>query len=186
MPEHLHAIVRKLGVRKTLELTPEPKIERVPTSVDPKTARMVNLVVGAAGLLAGLIFILGGGFLIHRYHLDEFVLASSTAEGLVVENRSKEVHPRLSSGDLPYVSYHAIVRFTDRKGQIFTYADAFGFSSASFQVGQRVRIFYDPRNPQRAMIDRGVKNVVVPLVCAVFGGFLILGSAKRLMSAVNR
>ena len=155
-------------------------MERVPVPIDPGIGSAVNRIVAAIALVAGLTFILGGGYVIHHNHLDEFVLHPAVAEGKVVENRSKQVYPGTGSRMLPFASYQAIVRFTDRQGQTVTYADAFGFSSSSFQVGQKVRIFYDPQTPQHAMIDRGLKNLVIPLVCAVFGGLMIRGGVQRL------
>ena len=131
-----------------------------------------------------MAFILGGGFFIHHNHLDEFMLKPAVAEAEVVENRVKQVYPGTGSRTLPYTSYQAVVRFTDQQGQTVTYADKFGFSRPSFMVGQKVRIFYDPQNPQHAMIDRGPKNYAIPFVCAVFGGLMILGSLQRLSKSI--
>ena len=131
-----------------------------------------------------MAFILGGGFFIHHNHLDEFMLKPAVAEAEVVENRSEQVYPGTGSRTLPYTSYQAIVRFTDQQGQTVTYADKFGFSRPSFMVGQKVRIFYDPQNPQHAMTDRGPKNYAIPFVCAVFGGLTILGSLQRLSKRI--
>src|SRR2546422_5323420 len=125
-------------------------------------------------------WIVGGGFFIHHNHLDQFILKPAVAEAEVVENKSKENYPGTGSRTLPFTSYQAVVRFTDQQGQTVTYADKFGFSPPSFMVGQKVRIFYDPQNPQHAMIDRGPKNYAIPFVCAVFGGLMILGSLQRL------
>src|SRR5437762_8065010 len=127
----------------------------------------INRAFGVIGLVAGLAFILGGGFFIHHNHLDEFMLKPAVAEAEVVENRVKQVYPGTGSRTLPYTSYQAVVRFTDQQGQTVTYADKSGFSRPSFMVGQKVRIFYDPQNPQHAMIDRGPKNYAIPFVCAV-------------------
>jgi Protein of unknown function (DUF3592) len=102
----------------------------------------------------------------------------------VVENRSKQVYPGTGSRMLPYTSYQAVVRFTDQQGQTVIYADKFGFNPPSFRVGQNVRVFYDPQNPQHAIIDRGPKNYVIPLVCGVFGGIMILGSLQRLSKRI--
>ena len=84
-------------------------------------------------------------------------------------------------GNLPFTSYQAVVKFTDQRGQIVIYPDKFGFSRASFSVGQRVRIFYDPQNPEHAMIDRGQKNYVIPGIVCTFGGLMLLGGLQRLM-----
>jgi hypothetical protein len=63
---------------------------------------------------------------------------------------------------LPYTSYQAIVAFADQNGRPVTLPDQIAFSPPSFRVGQKVRVFYDPQNPQRAMIDRGRKNSSSP------------------------
>jgi uncharacterized protein DUF3592 len=157
-------------------------MEAVRGNIDPDVASVINKTLGAIALVAGLIFILGGGFVIHHNHLDEFLLRPAVAQGQVIENRAKEVHPGSASKTLPFTSYQAIVSFTDRHGQTVTYADAFGFGSPSFRVGQEVRILYDPQNSQHAMIDRGPKNFVVPLRCAAFGGFMLLGGMQRLFN----
>jgi len=148
--------------------------------LDAAFVNKINRVFGVVGLVVGLGLILGGGFFIHHNHLDQFILKPAVAEAEVVENKSKENYPGTGSRTLPFTSYQAVVRFTDQQGQTVTYADKFGFSPPSFMVGQKVRIFYDPQNPQRAMIDRGPKNYVIPCVCAVFGGLMILGSLQRL------
>ncbi|PYX67313.1 MAG: hypothetical protein DMG74_00570 [Acidobacteria bacterium] len=156
------------------------QVERIPMPLDAASVSVINRVVGLIGLVAGLTFILGGGFMIHHNHLDEFLLNPAVAEGQVVENKSKQNYPGTGSRILPFTSYQAIVQFTDQQNQTVTYRDTFGFNPPSFQVGQSVRIFYDPQNPQRAMIDRGLKNYLIPAICLGFGGLLILGALQRL------
>jgi hypothetical protein len=53
---------------------------------------------------------------------------------------------------------------------------------ATFRVGERVMVYYDPRSPQNAVIDRGALNYL-PLG-SFFGmaGLVILGSLQRLWS----
>ena len=144
----------------------------------------VNRLIGVIGLLVGLTFLVVGGFWIHHQHLDTFLVLiakSETAAGQVVENRPVPVYPGPDSRTLPYTSYHAVVRFTDHNGQTITLTDKLGFSRPSFNVGQAVRIFYDPQDAQHAMIDRGWKNFVIPGICLMFGGLIVLGSIQRLI-----
>ena len=153
--------------------------------IDATTLRAVNRVFGVIGLLVGLVFLFVGGLWIHRQHLDAFlglIANSESAAGQVVENRPIRVYPGPSSRTLPYTSYQAVVRFTDHNGQTITFSDKLAFSRPSFSVGQEVRIFYDPRDTQHAMIDRGWKNFVIPGICLVFGGLIVLGSIQRLTS----
>lgn len=155
--------------------------------VSPNSIKIqaVNRVVSVVGLLAGLFTIVGGGFFLHRAHLDEFLFKRAIAHGRVLENRSEWNNPRRSNGfsDLPFLSYHAIVQFQNVEGRIVTYDDAIGFTTPSFRIGQDVTIFYDPKEPQHAMIDRGGKNYVIPSIGLIFGGFMILGSWQRFMAS---
>ncbi len=153
-------------------------------SFQPVTTNGINRAIGVVGLAVGLAIVFGGGYWIHRIHLDEFLFKRAVAEGQVIENRQERWYSRDSSGSSSsYISYRAIVRFADGWGQMVTHADMIAFSPPSFGVGQRVTVFYDPREPQHAMIDRGPKNFLVPGVCLVFAGLVILGSLQRLWRA---
>jgi hypothetical protein len=41
-------------------------------------------------------------------------------------------------------------------------------------------VFYDPQEPQHAMIDRGEKNYVIPGIVLIFGVFMVAGGLQRL------
>jgi hypothetical protein len=154
--------------------------------IDGTTLSGVNRLLGVIGLLVGLAFLFVGGFWIHHLHLDAFlgiIANSESAVGQVVENHPVQVYPGPSSRSLPYTAYHAVVRFTDHNGETITITDKLAFSRPSFSVGQDVRIFYDPRDAQHAMIDRGWKNFVIPGICLVFGGLIVLGSIQRLIGS---
>ena len=156
------------------------------TKISITTLGGVNRFFGVIGLLVGLAFLFVGGFWIHYQHLDAFlglIAKSDSAMGQVVENRPVRVYPGSGSRTLPYTSYQAVVRFTDHNGQTITFADKLAFARPSFSVGQDVRIFYDPRDAQHAMIDRGWKNFVIPGICLIFGGLIVLGSTQRLIGS---
>src|SRR5215831_13487547 len=110
--------------------------------IDGTTLGAVNRIFGVIGLVAGLAFLLVGGFWIHYQHLDAFlqlIAKSKSAAGQVVENRPVTVYP--GSRTLSYTAYHAVVRFTDEKEQTITFTDKLAFSHPSFSVGQAVTIF---------------------------------------------
>src|SRR5712692_1518915 len=148
-PSFHYADARGLATCRDLAIKGN-QVERIPMPLDAASVSVINRVVGLIGLVAGLTFILGGGFMIHHNHLDQFLLNPAVAEGQVVENKSKQNYPGTGSRILPFTSYQAIVQFTDQQNQTVTYRDTFGFNPPSFQVGQSVRIFYDPQIPQRA------------------------------------
>ena len=156
--------------------------------IDGTMLGAVNRMFGVIGLLAGLAFLFVGGFWIHNQHLDAFlklIAKSESAAGQVVENRPVTVYPGPGSRTLSYTAYHAVVRFTDHKGQTITFVDRLAFSHPSFSVGQNVTIFYDPRDAQNAMIDRGWKNFVIPGICSVFGVLIMVGSIQRLIGSAR-
>jgi hypothetical protein len=140
----------------------------------------INRVVGIVGLVFGLAVLLGGGSWIHHSHLDAFLLKPAVAEGQVVENQRVDYYRH---GTWTRTSYRAIVRFTDRNGQIVTLPDWIAFKPPAFFVGQSVKIFYDPQSPQAAMIDRGAKNYYLPILWCAFGGLSVFGSLQRLSSS---
>jgi Protein of unknown function (DUF3592) len=147
-----------------------------------------NRLFGLIGLLVGVAFLFVEGFWIHYQHLDAFlglIAKSESAAGEVIENRPIQVYPGPVSRTLSYTAYHAVIRFTDHNGQTITFTDKLAFSRPSFSVGQEVRIFYDPRDAQHAMVDRGWKNFVIPGICLIFGGLIVLGSIQRLISSAQ-
>lgn len=141
---------------------------------DPATLNRINQIVGGVTLVIGLALLLGGGYWIERQR--EFIAKSVVAEGRVIENQREQWSDSKSS----HTSYRAIVSFTDQRGQVITYRDKIAFNPPSFTVGQSVQIFYDPQDPQRAMIDRGQKNYLIPVIACALGGLFILGSLQRL------
>lgn len=133
-------------------------------SLDTATMDRIRRGMSAVSLLFGLALLLGGGYFLERQR--EFIARSVAAEGRVIEN--ERVRGRSSSRS----SYRAIVRFTDQRGEPVLYHDSIAFNPPSFSVGQSVTIFYDPQNPQDAMIDRGAKNYLIPGIAFGLGALI--------------
>jgi hypothetical protein len=131
----------------------------------------INRAMVVVSLAVGSAFLLVGGYWVHRMHLDQFIFNHATAQGQVVENRRNPVGR---------TSYRAMVRFSPRGGGDVTVADWIALNPASFGVGQSVTLFYDPEDPQSAMIDRGWKNYLAPGIPGVMGFLMILGGVQRL------
>jgi Protein of unknown function (DUF3592) len=146
---------------------------------DAATMRRIERALGVISATAGLAVILAGGWWLHDHDLDQFLSKAAVTDGRVVENRPEPWYTNTSR--FSHTSYRAIVTFPDREGRDVTYRDVFAFDPASFSVGETVQVFYDPRNPQHAMIDRGWKNYVIPAVCGIFGGLMTLGGLQRLL-----
>jgi Protein of unknown function (DUF3592) len=143
---------------------------------EPAVISAINMVMVVISLAVGSAFILVGGWFIHRHHLDEFIFGRATAQGRVIEN-----HPSGQVSGVP--TYFAIVYFKAQDGRDVTIDDWIGLSPPSFRVGQSVTLFYDPEDPQHAMIDRGWKNYLLPGIPGGMGFLMILGGIQRWLRA---
>jgi hypothetical protein len=140
-------------------------------------ADKISRGLAIVSLCIGIGLIMGCGFYMHHTHLDNFLLHSESVEGAVISN--KQIRCRGSC-------YAAIVAFTDSTGHPITFQDPMAFGRPSFSVGQKVRVFYDPQHPQSAMVDRGMKNYIIPLICFAFAGFCIQAGVQRLSMSRRR
>ena len=146
-------------------------------SLDAATMDRIRQGMTTVSLLFGLALLLGGGYFLERKR--EFIARSVAAEGRVIENERVQWtanNGRSSSRS----SYRAIVRFTDQHGEPVVYHDRVAFNPPSFSVGRSVTIFYDPQNPQMAMIDRGAKNYLIPGIAFGLGALITLSWLPRL------
>ena len=144
---------------------------RAPIAFDARDR--ISRIVAAVSLCIGAGLIVGGGYAMHRLHLDEFVLHPVAADGVVVRNQAVTGRG---------TTYAAIVTFTDATGRAVTFRDPMAFGRPSFAEGQKVKVFYDPSLPGSAMVDRHMKNYVVPAICLAFAGFCVLGGLQRFAS----
>lgn len=144
----------------------------------------INRAMALFSLAAGLAFLLGGGWAIHRLHLDEFLFDHVSTQGQVVQNKAMFVAGHATAGTsarfLGGWFYRAIVRFRAPGEGDISLEDRVAWARPLFNIGQNVRIFYDPANPRHAMIDRGWKNYVAPGFVGVLGFLMILGGMQRL------
>jgi hypothetical protein len=139
---------------------------------DPGVVLAINLVLVVISLVVGSAFLVVGGWFAHRFHMDEFIFRRATAQGRVIENYpSGRV-----SGETTYV---AIVYFKAQDGRDVTVDDWIGLNPPSFRVGESVTLFYDPAEPQHAMIDRGWKNYLPLGIPGGMGFLMILGGIQR-------
>jgi hypothetical protein len=149
-------------------------------AADPGRFAVINRVIALISLAVGSALLLVGSWWIHRFHMDEFIFNRATAQGQVVENRKDYVVSSRTGQLLGKTFYRAMVRFNTQGGGQTTVGDWIALRPPSFSVGQAVTVFYDPEDPQHAMIDRGWKNYAVPGIPGVMGFLMILGGLQRL------
>lgn len=121
-------------------------------------------------------FFLGVGFLIGGYysgmHIIDKIQNGVPASGVVTGFD----HKRSGSAGTGDLLYYSLVSFKDASGSIVKFRDSHGSSHRMYKRGDKVDVLYDPRDPEDAIIDRGVLNWLISGVLFVFGILLFLAS----------
>ena len=114
--------------------------------------RLVFSVVGA--LLCGIALLL-------YQHTSAFIASASRTQGEVLRLLHVESSKSNSSG-----TWKPLVRFKAPSGEIIEFAPSSSSSPPAYKVGEKVDVFFDPNDPQDAMLDG---------FFSLWGGALITG-----------
>ena len=152
------AFAARMAQRLTMQPVADAEIATVAATQRKNNAKALPVLAAA-----GAAVLIGGGFWLRQEIV--FLQSALIAEGVVLRNVSDD------SGSSP--AYHAVVAFTDRNGNRVTYRDGVGSSPPLFSSGDGVKVYYAPGDSQRAAIDRGMWNWLVPLLVALGGGLLL-------------
>lgn len=119
-------------------------------------------------LITGLAFILAG---VYMYaDIFNFGKGVRTTEGTVFSLMKSE-HSR--SGSTAKVAYYPIVEFTVGKTK-YKFLSNTGSGFGSYEVGQTVRVNYDPKNPSNSPNLAGKKELFWPMVAVLCGAIAML------------
>lgn len=160
------------------EHLPELGVDEVRHRVNyhDKISRQTSYVFGivAIGLLVGSF--------IWAQNYSEFASMSYSTTGYVEDittrrNRSSSDHQ---------VTYYSQVRFVAADGRRYKFRDDVGSSVKMHEIGQEVKVLYDPSSPRDAIIDRGILNYLPQLGMAFFGGLLLLSVLSRMLKSRAR
>jgi hypothetical protein len=131
--------------------------------------------MASAGVVLVVVSIVGLLLAVWRFdRLRRFDARAVVAQARVIgvhEERQTDLDGELTVIDVP------IVRFTTRDGRIVDARTDVGNRSGTADVGQRVRVLYDPADPAQvtvAEIERTVYGVVVA-IGTVFAALLVVG-----------
>ena len=135
-------------------------------------------VIGLGVLVAGLAWTL------KRYSLAR---GAARAQGKVVDNRrtlstdSGEGRRRFETTS---ETFHPVVEFATPAGEIVRFIGSTGGAGApEYQVGERVEVLYDPRNPRRAQMAAFSQLWLGPVVVSAAGLiFLLMGVGVFLLA----
>lgn len=124
-----------------------------------------SLLVGVIFGLIGIAMLAGGAYA--RYTTAQEIRTFLPADGVVVGNISSR------SGRNNSLSYAAQVRFTAQDGSTVTFKEGFSANPPAHQVGDKVKVLYDPSNYQNARVDDFMNGWFLPLLLGGMG--LIFG-----------
>jgi Protein of unknown function (DUF3592) len=120
-------------------------------------------------IVAGAVLIVIGLAELLKYR--RFHQRARNADGIVVD---------MSCGVAAYagpVAYHPVLQFRTREGRVVRATSRVGSYPAPAQIGERVKVAYDPRDPEVAEIV-GLECTRRALLCVlVAAGGLLVGSA---------
>jgi hypothetical protein len=81
--------------------------------------------------------------------------------------------------------YDPVARFVARGGQTYVVRDTVGADPPEFRMGEKVTVYYDPQDPQTALIDSDHLRLL-PVALLVVGTFFGLGGAWPLLPRQRR
>lgn len=122
---------------------------------------MRPLFFTAIFLVIGLGLLGGGAYSgVSRF---DFLGNAVSASGVVID-----LEARWDSDDGGY-TYYPRVRFATEGGRPYEFTGDVGSSPASFDVGEEVRVLFDPADPSKARIDSFMQLWFTPLLLSGMG-----------------
>ncbi|NVM87774.1 hypothetical protein FHT32_001413 [Variovorax sp. SG517] len=103
---------------------------------------ILRLVFGAVGLVLCAV-----AWLLH-HNTASFIASASRTQGEVMRLLYVESSKRNESG-----TWKPLVRFKAPSGEIIEFAPSSSSSPPAYEVGETVDVFFDPNDPQDAMLD---------------------------------
>lgn len=115
-------------------------------------------------LVAGPFFLIG---LSEAFKTARLVASSATAQGTVVDNAYR---PFAQGG----AAYAPVVEFVSEGGVRAQFVDGIGTIPPEYEVGDQVRVLYDPRDVQSARVYTFKRIWSGPLIVIAVGGVPLL------------
>ena len=147
-------------------------------------AHMGHAMLGVCITLVLGVGMMGGGYVwAERY--DDFQMRAVSVEGRISDLNTWYSHT--SSSSVRTLMYSPVVTFKTLDGQTMRHDSKRGTNRPTYRVGDTVRVMYDPGNPARAKIDRGIFNNLEPFFVMCFGIlFFMLGVRNWLNFKINK
>jgi hypothetical protein len=129
-------------------------------------------------IMLGPTLLASGIFLFFRQRAR--IARSISAEGVVIEllqkrARGKFIRVKTEGGvklEQKYL-YRPLVRFRTQDGQTIKFSPSIAMRPAPYQVGDRIKVIYEPDRPKQAQINRFVYLWFFPIMFITFGFFTL-------------
>jgi hypothetical protein len=132
-----------------------------------KTTRLYKQV-----FVLGIVIIIGAGYFLARSVMMISSDIKTTATVIKIEQMFKRAGETTST-------YIPTVQYTTGTGKVVTMSTGFGSSMYNFDVGEKVTVYYDEKNPTSFNIVVPLSTWALPVIGLLFG-CLILWSARKL------
>lgn len=125
--------------------------------------KKVFFFIGLLGvlLLAGTLFL--------AIKQSNFISSAEQTTGTVIDNYAS--YSKDSDGKSTR-SFYPILMFVEKNGNNITFKSSVGSSSPRYQIGEKVAILYDPKQPSDAEIDDLLSIWLAPMIVGIFGVIL--------------
>ena len=120
----------------------------------------------------GVVF-LGIGFF--EFHNSQVIVISyETTMGLVVGNDFLSHTDPKDSARVNW-AYHPVVQFTTMSGKETTFTNVAGAYPPKYEIGETVEVYYNPEEPQDALVKDWLSLWWGPLIFLVIGSLPLIG-----------
>jgi hypothetical protein len=166
--------------------------------------KKINRVVHIASVVVGIALFLGGSTAVafavaDALAVQDFAAQAELTQGRVIDfvsaelSRRRRVAPARNmvqrirrNQTVTITSVFPVIAFTTRDGREVEFEALVGGTTPDYELGEQVRVMYDPENPTEARIGETENLWGIPIVLGSFGliaiaiglGFGIAGTKK--------
>ncbi|EKE77176.1 DUF3592 domain-containing protein [Gallaecimonas xiamenensis] len=127
-----------------------------------KTIARICLIFGALGLIMSL----AAGYL--AWSKVQFIEGAQQVEGEVID-----LHQSRSSGSSSS-SYYPEILYVTQSGEALTHVSSTGSSPPAYDIGERVPVYYDPKNPRKVEYGSGFSLYGAAIILGILGGTFLI------------
>jgi hypothetical protein len=117
-------------------------------------------ILGTLLVISGVLLLLGGVFAWLR--AQRKYSAWISVDGVVTSVVSHSI-------GAANFHFYPVVEFRTKAGKMISFESELGFYPAKHKPGQTVSVWYDPADPERAMLDLAAAKWTAPLALGIFG-----------------